>query len=260
MSKVQSLSVLTLTCQKTDYFYNRRPTCFYFEDYYVCRGEMKAYSLIILFCCVCLYTTVDMPSLKRNVLDFGYEFNYKYEGMLSHSFDRFYEVTKFILSSIEDIKISPIMFDMECSYLHIKLDKNTNAVKNLPNIRNCCSNIISFIYYYKEEVDSYNNTVYNILMKEISSIGPTLKKSKREKRGIVTTLVTGFIGLAYEGISNYLHNKRQKALQKSFDAMERKVNLERNKVFHLENSMLMFGIYNAEKIEKLVNTLEQNAQ
>ena len=37
--------------------------------------------------------------------------------------------------------------------------------------------------------------------------------------------------------------------------MEREVNLERNKVFYLEDSMVMFGIYNAEMIEKLDNTL-----
>ena len=39
--------------------------------------------------------------------------------------------------------------------------------------------------------------------------------------------------------------------------METKVDLERNKVFHLENTMVMHGIYNAEMIEKIVNTLEK---
>ena len=39
--------------------------------------------------------------LKKNILTFGYGINYKYEGMLAHSFDRFYTVTKFILPSIE---------------------------------------------------------------------------------------------------------------------------------------------------------------
>ena len=62
--------------------------------------------------------------------------------------------------------------------------------------------------------------------------------------------------MVYEGISSYLHNKRQKDLQKAFDAIEREVNLERNKVFHLEDSMIMYGIYNVEIVEKLFNTLE----
>ena len=37
------------------------------------------------------------PELQRNILNFGYRINYKYEGMLAHSFDRFYVVTKFLL-------------------------------------------------------------------------------------------------------------------------------------------------------------------
>ena len=36
------------------------------------------------------------PELQKNILKFGYGINYKYEGMLPHSFDRFYIVTKFV--------------------------------------------------------------------------------------------------------------------------------------------------------------------
>ena len=69
-------------------------------------------------------------------------------------------------------------------------------------------------------------------------------KNKKEKRGLITSLVTGFIGLAYIGIPSYLHNKGQTALKKAFIAMENQVNLEGNKVFHLEDSMVMYSIYN----------------
>ena len=31
--------------------------------------------------------------LQKNILKFGYGINYKYEGMLMHSFDRFYIIT-----------------------------------------------------------------------------------------------------------------------------------------------------------------------
>ena len=51
-------------------------------------------------------------------------------------------------------------------------------------------------------------------------------RDRRERRSIIASLVTGFIRLAYEGVSRYLHNKRQKALQKTFMAMENKVNFE----------------------------------
>ena len=55
--------------------------------------------------------------LKRNVLKFGYGINYKYEGTLSHSFDRFYVVTKFELPRVEDLKLTAISYDPDCTYL-----------------------------------------------------------------------------------------------------------------------------------------------
>ena len=37
--------------------------------------------------------------------------------------------------------------------------------------------------------------------------------------------------------------------------MERQVNLQRNEIFHLEDSMIIYGIYNSETIEKLINII-----
>ena len=71
---------------------------------------------------------------------------------------------------------------------------------------------VPFIDYYNKEIDYYNKTVHDILTKEIPLILPYFFQNRKEKRGIITLLVTGFIGLVYEGISSYLHNKRQKAL------------------------------------------------
>ena len=50
-------------------------------------------------------------------------------------------------------------------------------------------------------IDLYNKTAYNILQNEIK---PLLPQISRQKCGIITTLVSSFIGLAYEGISSFL--------------------------------------------------------
>ena len=55
--------------------------------------------------------------LQRNILNFGYGINYKYEGMLGHSFDIFYVITKFMLPMIGDIKFSRLNFDDTCAYI-----------------------------------------------------------------------------------------------------------------------------------------------
>ena len=41
---------------------------------------------------------------------------------------------------------------------------------------------------------------------------------RKEKGGIITSLNSGFIGLAYEGISSFLHHRRHKTLHKAVKA------------------------------------------
>ena len=67
--------------------------------------------------------------------------------------------------------------------------------------------------------------------------------------------VSSFVGLAYEGISSFLYHKQNKALHKAVKAMDNKATIQHNKLMQLENSMLMYGIYNAETLEKLINTV-----
>ena len=73
--------------------------------------------------------------------------------------------------------------------------------------------------------------------------------------GIITTLVSSFIALAYEGISSFLQNRRNKALHKAITAMDSKADIQCNKLIHLENFMLMYGVYNAETQEKSIKTV-----
>ena len=95
------------------------------------------------------------------------------------------------------------------------------------------------------------------ILNEIYLILPNLSQARKEKRGIIASLITGIIGLAYEGISSYLHNRRQKAMNKAFIAIENYVNPQHNKIIHLENSMTMYGIYNSETLEKLIDTVHK---
>ena len=61
---------------------------------------------------------------------------------------------------------------------------------------------------------------------EIALMLPTFNKNERQKRGIITSHITHFIGLAYEGISSFLHHRRQKALQKAVNVMKDKVDIQ----------------------------------
>ena len=94
---------------------------------------MKFYLYNILIILVCLssrYSSVEIrPKLQKNILKFGYGINYKYEQMLAHSFDRFYVVTKFILPTLDDLKLSPIRYDKDCIYIHNLDDQDNKQIK-----------------------------------------------------------------------------------------------------------------------------------
>ena len=160
----------------------------------------------MLFCVIFQFyigNTIEIrPKLQRNILNFGYGINYKYEGMLGHSFDRFYVVTKFILPTTGDLKFSKLDFDYTCMYMKKGYAPNTDSRKYLLELKTYCNKIKPFTTYYSKLIQSYNKTTHNILENEISLL--LAQVSKRQKHGIITTLVSRFIGLAYEGISSFL--------------------------------------------------------
>ena len=135
------------------------------------------------------------PKLKRNILNFGYGINYKYEGMLAHSFDRFYMVTKFILPMIGNLKFSKLDFDDTCAYMGSKYAQNTNSSKYMLELRAFCNKIKLFVTSYNKLINSYNNTAHNILQNEIKLLLPQDKG--KQKHGIITTLVTSFVMKVY---------------------------------------------------------------
>ena len=126
---------------------------------------MKFHSIITMVFLVltCTYTNLAIdtkPELKNNILNFGYGVNFKYEGMLSHSFDRFYVVTKFEIPKIKDLKLMTFTIDLKCehpnnpkSYMHWYLKH--------------CQKIAPYVRFYQNQIEYYNKTAYNILDKEI---------------------------------------------------------------------------------------------
>ena len=55
--------------------------------------------------------------LQNNILKFGYGTSDKYTGTISHSFDRFYVVTKFELPRVQDLQFTTIPYDKNCERL-----------------------------------------------------------------------------------------------------------------------------------------------
>ena len=148
--------------------------------------------------CTCKSFAINiMPELKRNILNFGYGVNFKYKGMLSHSFDRFYVVTNVELPKIRDFKLTTFSFDLTCKYLY-------PINKYMRKYMKHCERIVLHVQFYQKQIEYYNQTAYKLLKDEIGSILPIYHTNKRSNRGILTTalgsIASGVIGLVLNTI------------------------------------------------------------
>ena len=99
-----------------------------------------------------------------------------------------------------------------------KYAPNMDSSKYLAELKTYCNKIQPFVSHYSKLIKLYDATVYNILVNEIRPLLPHISK---QKHGIVSTLVSGFIGLAYEVISSFLQRKCEDALQKAIICYEK---------------------------------------
>ena len=192
-----------------------------------------------------------MLELKKNLLNFGYCANFKYEGMLTHSFDRFYIVTQYEIPKVEHLQFTTFTFDLTCNHLNISKSPLLRYVKH-------CRRIAPYVEFYKQQIDYYNQTGYNLLQNEKGLILPNINyQNKRFLTTILSTIASKVIYLVFEGISSFLHHKRHKALQKAVNALNSRPNIDHNRMYHLEDTMIMYGKYSSDTLMELVDMVHQ---
>ena len=105
----------------------------------------------------------------------------------------------------------------------VNIEKGTDfkipsTIKDMFNVY--CKNIIPFMYLYKHQVEYYEKTVYDIWEKDIGLILPKFESREMnvhqqcQKRQIISALIGGFIGLAFEGISIFYNINEKKHYNK----------------------------------------------
>ena len=177
--------------------------------------------------------------------------------MLSHSFDRFYIVKKFEVPKTKDLRLATFKFDFACSYAN-----HTSSNMNYAKLLKYCMKIMLYAQLYQRQIQYYNWTAYDTLTSDIGKILPKFPTDNRQKCGAILASILGsvaskVIGLAYEGISSFLHHKRHKALHKAIAVMTKRTDVQRNRIHHLEDTMIMYGVYNSDTLTDLIDTVHR---
>ena len=89
--------------------------------------------------------------------------------------------------------------------------------------------IAPYAQLYQRRIQYYK-TAYDTLTNDIGKILPKYPTDQRQKCGAILASILGsiaskVIGLAYEGISSFLHHKRHKALHKAVAVMNKKTDV-----------------------------------
>ena len=71
------------------------------------------------------------------------------------------------------------------------------------------------------------------------------------------SIASSVIGLAFTGISSFLHHKRHKALHKAIKIIDKRTDIQHNRVYHLEDTMIMYGKYNSDTLMDLIETVHK---
>ena len=89
------------------------------------------------------------------MLNFGYGANFKDEGMLTYSFDRFYIIVKYEIPKIEHLQFTTYTFDLMCNHLNISKRPLLRYIQH-------CRRIAPYVKFYKQQIEYYNQTAYDL--------------------------------------------------------------------------------------------------
>ena len=96
------------------------------------------------------------------------------------------------------------------------------------------------------------------MVNDIGKILPKFLTDHRHRRGAILASILGnvassIIGLAYEGISSFFHHKRHEAVA----VMDKETNIQHNRIHHLEDTMILYGVYNSDTLTDLIDTVHR---
>ena len=161
-------------------------------------------------------------------------------------------VTKFEIPKLEDLRFTTFSSDLTYKHLNTSNHYMQRCIKH-------CKGIAPCVKFYKKKIGYYNCTAYEILQNKLGLVLPIFTNNKRQKRGIITTILGSIasyvIGLAYERISSFFHHKRLKSPHKAVKVIEKRTDMQHNRVYHLEDTMVMYGTYNSDTLTDLIETV-----
>ena len=186
-------------------------------------------------------------------------------GIVKNELDRVMVVTAIPIPRFENIEVKPINL-AKCAKILDNDDKDerdlimadTQASKAA---KEWCAWAIPYIEYLQQQEKYYIDKVHERLCEDLYSALPELKLTSdplRNRRGIgnfILSVIPALITLAVKSVSSWIKGKQQKRVDEAVSAMRVKSQVNRNKLRQYSNDFLMYGKYNVDTLQNVIDTV-----
>ena len=207
------------------------------------------------------------PGLRKNKLVAQYGTNFRYLGIVKNGIDRVKVVTSIPIPRYENVKVKPINF-AKCAIALGKDEKNKRYIVTADTqaskaAKEWCAWAIPYIEYLKEQEKYYIDKVHDLLCDDLYAALPELKPTSghhrsRSRRGLgalILSAIPGLITLAVESVSSWIKGKQQKRVDEAVSTMRAESQVDRNKLRQYSNDFLMYGKYNVDTLQNVIDTV-----
>ena len=124
-----------------------------------------------------------------------------------------------------------------------------------------CAKASPYMQHLRKKEKYFVDRLYGLLENDLYSVLPQLRRGSNSicsRRGLGTlavSAVTGLITLAVESLGSYLRNKQEKRINDAVLAMREDNTAVQNTLQQYSNDFLMYGRYNVESLEKVIQTV-----
>ena len=217
------------------------------------------------------------PGTQHNRLFPEYGTNFRYIGEVKHGLDRVTVVTSIPIPRYSDIKKKPLEFN--CT-----IDLSRKEAKTYGSyqyrVHEYCAKVQPCIKYMQSQQKALVHGLRQLLIHDLyaaltelhpeyevqsdkpnESPSPSPEDEKelnREKRGIgaiFSSVLPGLITLAVESLTSWIKGKQQNRIHQAVDKMRKTESDVRNTLTQYQEDFLMYGKYNVESLNKVIDTL-----
>ena len=180
-------------------------------------------------------------------------------------------MTSVPLPHFKDIHVSPLKFH-NCS---MDMDLNSAISKEHRRLQitvsEWCAKAMPYMQHLRKKEKYFVDRLHGLLENDLYSVLPQLRRGSQAghpqmgfspkghpRRGLgtlVISAVTGLITLAVESLGSYLRNKQEKRINDAVLAMREDNTAVQNTLQQYSNDFLMYGCYNVETLEKVIQTV-----